>query len=39
MFFQGVGQTSAFPSLNGYILDILQDHIGEASGEPPMRVT
>uniref|UniRef100_A0A0B7KAZ4 Major facilitator superfamily (MFS) profile domain-containing protein n=1 Tax=Bionectria ochroleuca TaxID=29856 RepID=A0A0B7KAZ4_BIOOC len=32
MFFQGIGQTSAFPSLNGYILDILQDHIGEASG-------
>lgn len=33
MFFQGVAQLAAFPSLNTYILDVMQHRSGEASGK------
>ncbi|RKK20979.1 hypothetical protein BFJ65_g7667 [Fusarium oxysporum f. sp. cepae] len=32
MFFQGIAQLAAFPSLNAYILDVMQHRSGEASG-------
>lgn len=32
MFFQGIAQLAAFTSLNAYILDIMQQRSGEASG-------
>lgn len=35
MFFQGVAQLAAFPSLNTYILDAMQDKSGQASGNVP----
>ncbi|EWZ38803.1 hypothetical protein FOCG_05192 [Fusarium oxysporum f. sp. radicis-lycopersici 26381] len=31
MFFQGIAQLAAFPSLNAYILDVMQHRSGEAS--------
>lgn len=33
MFFQGIAQLAAFPSLNAYILDIFPNQSGEVSGE------
>lgn len=33
MFFQGLGQTASFVSLNTYILDVMQHRSGEASGK------
>ncbi|KAK6206906.1 hypothetical protein QIS74_13394 [Colletotrichum tabaci] len=33
MFLQGVAQLAAFPSLNAYILDVMQHQNGEASGK------
>ncbi|KAM5356708.1 hypothetical protein ACJ41O_003354 [Fusarium nematophilum] len=33
MFFQGVAQLAAFPSLNAYILDVMQHKSGQASGK------
>ncbi|EXL67026.1 hypothetical protein FOPG_16830 [Fusarium oxysporum f. sp. conglutinans race 2 54008] len=32
MFFQGIAQLAAFPSLNAYILDVMHHRSGEASG-------
>ncbi|EXK77491.1 hypothetical protein FOQG_17804 [Fusarium oxysporum f. sp. raphani 54005] len=32
MFFQGIAQLAAFPSLNAYILDLMHHRSGEASG-------
>lgn len=40
MFFQGLAQTASFVSLNAYILDVMQQRSGEASGKrASMRVT
>lgn len=33
MFLQGIAQLAAFPSLNAYILDVMQQQNGEASGK------
>lgn len=33
MFVQGISQTSAFPSLNTYIMDVMQQNSGKASGK------